>query len=298
MDATPTGRMAGRTPHPTIPPALAEVSRWLRCPQCAAAPLHPQDRSLRCPSGHCFDVARQGYVSLLTGARRRHRGDSPAMVTSRERFLGRDHYRPLRSTLTSLAVELAPGEPRLVLDLAGGTGHYLAGLLDGLTEHWGLTVDLSTAALRRATRAHPRGCGVATDVWGRLPLVSRSAAVVLNVFGPRNVAEVDRVLAEDGVFLVAGAAPGHLHELGPLAGIGVDPRRRERLEAALHPFELLARQPVTWRLALSRAELAELVLMGPGAHHADPGELRATIARLPALTGVTASIDVAAFRRR
>ncbi|GAA1102598.1 MULTISPECIES: putative RNA methyltransferase [Pseudonocardia] len=56
---------------------------------------------MRCPSGHAFDIARTGHLSLLPG-RRRHRGDTAAMVDDREAFLTGDHYRPLRSTITAL----------------------------------------------------------------------------------------------------------------------------------------------------------------------------------------------------
>ncbi|WP_139324231.1 MULTISPECIES: putative RNA methyltransferase [unclassified Pseudonocardia] len=256
-------------------------------------------RNLACPAGHSFDIARQGYVSLLRGGRRRHRGDSTAMVARREHFLGQDHYRPLRSTLTSVAVELAPTEPRLVVDLAGGTGHYLSAVLDGLTQHWGLTTDLSPAALRRAARAHPRAAAIASDAWEELPLAPGTAAHVLNVFGPRNITEIDRVLADDGVLLIATAAPDHLHELRRLDGtLGVAPRKRERLQAALRAFEPVIRQPVTWRLALSRPEVANLLGMGPTGHHLDEREIEAQVARLPPLVGVTASIDVVGLRRR
>lgn len=34
------------------------------CPLCAS-PLHREERSYTCPNGHCFDVAKEGYVHLL-----------------------------------------------------------------------------------------------------------------------------------------------------------------------------------------------------------------------------------------
>ena len=34
------------------------------CPVCMRA-LMRSERSLRCEAGHCFDLARQGYVNLL-----------------------------------------------------------------------------------------------------------------------------------------------------------------------------------------------------------------------------------------
>ena len=36
----------------------------LTCPVCGGV-LHREERSLRCGAGHCYDIARQGYVNLL-----------------------------------------------------------------------------------------------------------------------------------------------------------------------------------------------------------------------------------------
>lgn len=219
------------------------------------------------------------------------------MVAARERFLGRDHYRALRSTVTALAVEHAPRRPHLVVDLAGGIGHYLSPVVEARPSAWGLTIDLSRAALRRAARAHPRAGAVAADVWRPLPLVPESTAVVLSIFGPRPVAEIGRVLVENGVAVVANAMPDHLWELRDLVGaIGVDPRKAERMSTAFGAFERLAHQVVTWRLALSRDDVEAAVAMGPSAHHLDHSRLLAEIEELPDVIGVTAAIEVSVLR--
>ena len=58
------------------------------CPVCGAA-LAPQGAAWRCVQGHCFDVARQGYVNLLTVTQKhsRHPGDTREMVAARRAFL-------------------------------------------------------------------------------------------------------------------------------------------------------------------------------------------------------------------
>ena len=54
---------------------LADVLLYLRCPACAADLTHaPQ--VLRCRAGHVFDIARHGYVNLLTG-KVAFKGDAP-----------------------------------------------------------------------------------------------------------------------------------------------------------------------------------------------------------------------------
>lgn len=231
MDFHPTGHPAGPlacTTETGTNGALDTVTRWLRCPHCRDAPLHRGGRALTCPHAHNFDIARRGYVSLLPG-RRPHHGDGPAMVAARERFLGQDHYRPLRSTITALTAQHTPARAELVVDLAG-TGHYLAPVLDALPTAHGAVIDLSTPSLRRATRAHPRAVALAADLRGELPLASRSAGVALSVFGPRPAGEIARVLATDGVLVLATARDEHLRELQAHVGaLGIDPRKRERL---------------------------------------------------------------------
>lgn len=248
MDHSSTGQPAGSLPYTDTNTnaeagALRAVTRWLRCPHCATGPLRATGETLRCPSRHSFDVARQGYVSLLAGDRRRD-GDGPHMVTAREHFLSSDHYRALRSTIVAMVAEHAGPEPQLVVDLAGGTGHYLAAVLDTHPAAWGLTIDLSPAALRRAARSHRRAAAVAADVEQPLPLATGSAGVVLSVFGPRPPGEIARLLAPGGVLVIASALSEHLHELRDRLGtIAVHPDKRARLERTFGEFTRLAEQP-------------------------------------------------------
>jgi 23S rRNA (guanine745-N1)-methyltransferase len=86
------------------------------------------------------------------------------MVAARDCFLGRGHYHPLAAAVRSLAAQHDPGPPGLVVDLAGGTGYYLAYILDALPRRHGLCIDLSVPALQRAARACP---------WGQTPATSR-----------------------------------------------------------------------------------------------------------------------------
>ena len=104
----------------------------------------------------------------------------------------------------------AAAGPGVVLDLAGGTGYYLAAVLATLPGRTGICLDLSKPALRKAARAHSRAVAVGSDVWRRFPLADRSAAVVLSVFGPRNMAETIRVLDPAGIFLLVTPDSQHL----------------------------------------------------------------------------------------
>ena len=81
------------------------------CPLCGQT-LAIGASPWRCPNGHCFDVARQGYVNLLPVQQKhaRHPGDTPAQVAARKRFLDAGFYAPIRDTaLALLQPHLPPG---------------------------------------------------------------------------------------------------------------------------------------------------------------------------------------------
>ena len=56
----------------------------LTCPVCGGV-LHREERSLRCDAGHCYDIARQGYVNLLRSnqSKSKRHGDDKRMVAAR-----------------------------------------------------------------------------------------------------------------------------------------------------------------------------------------------------------------------
>jgi 23S rRNA (guanine745-N1)-methyltransferase len=270
--------------------ALDEVLGVLRCPACGGA-LERRAGAVGCARGHSFDVARQGYLSLVAGGRTAPAGDTADMVAARERFLGSGHFEPLATALADLLEHGFDGRGAVV-DLGAGTGWYLARALDRFATAAGVALDVSKPALRRAARAHPRAAAVACDAWGPLPLRDHAAGAVLNVFAPRNAAEIARVLRADGAAVIVTPGPSHLRELvGPLGLVRVDPGKDERLErqlaATLEPIE---REEVRWRIRLDRDGVRAAAAMGPSAFHVAADELDRRLAELPAAVDVTADV--------
>src|SRR5690349_12855486 len=119
---------------------LADVVDLLRCPVCGDG-LACGERSVRCPAGHVFDVARQGYAGLLTGGAHAGTADTAAMVAARAEFLGGGHFAPLAELIADRAAERAPGGG-CVLDAGAGTGYYLSAVLDRLPGTPGVALDV------------------------------------------------------------------------------------------------------------------------------------------------------------
>lgn len=278
---------------------LDDVLPVLCCPHCGLS-LQAAEASVRCSAGHGFDVARQGYLSLLPGDARLGSADTAEMVAARERFLGDGHFEPLAGALSAEAVRALEARPGgAILDLGAGTGWYLARVLERAPGRSGLALDLSKHALRRAARAHDRIGAVAADAWRTLPVREGAAALALSVFAPRNAAELARVLRPGGALIVVVPTDRHLIELiEPLALVSVDERKRERLNAQLDPhLRAQGVRRLEWTLQLSRAGVRDIVAMGPSARHAEPAALEEAILSLSEPVAVTASVQISLHGR-
>lgn len=186
------------------------------CPLCGG-PLADNGSGLRCPAGHCFDRAREGYVHLLPVGQKHSKapGDDKAMVASRRSFLDKGWYQPLRDALCALAVELT-GQSPVVLDAGCGEGYYTAGVREALLRA-GKTpltagVDISKFSLQRAAKRYT-GIEFAVASAYRLPAADASVDLLLNVFSPLAIEEFFRVLRPGGYFLYVVPAAMHLWEM-------------------------------------------------------------------------------------
>lgn len=275
---------------------LADVIDLLRCPHCGGD-LALGDRTARCAEGHSFDVARQGYLNLLPGDARTGSADTAAMVRARADFLAGGHYTPIAAAVADAAVAASPAGD--AIDLGAGTGYYLAAVLERLPSARGLALDVSKHALRVAARADPRIGAVGCDAWAGLPVRDAAAALVINVFAPRDPAELARVLAPGGSLVVVTPNRGHLVELVSAVGmLTVQERKRERLESKLGTlFEAAGETAVERTLVLDHADVAALVAMGPSARHLNEQQVAERVAALPDPLAVTLSVTVATYRR-
>jgi 23S rRNA (guanine745-N1)-methyltransferase len=311
---------------------LADIVDYLVCPVCRAG-LRLGDGVLRCAGGHAFDVARQGYVSLLVGSRPPGTADSANMVAARAAFLEAGHYSPLAGavadvvrehigrknapleresfTETNDGAELrayrgagmeagyglgSSGGPEpdrnnvedrhamgrtapVIVDAGAGTGHYLATVLNAVSDGIGMAFDVSKHAVRRAARVHPRAGAFVADVWRPLPIRDGVADVVIDVFAPRNGPEFRRILRPDGVVVVVTPARTHLSPLVEELGLlTVDEEKERRVARSMEGFAETGRRSIAFDMELGPGEIAQVVAMGPSAWHTGAADLDKRIA--------------------
>lgn len=293
-----------------VPRSLPAVLSALRCPLCGRE-LALSGSALRCPQRHTFNIARQGYLSLLADAKARS-GDDDAMMIARDRFLGSGAYAPLRDAIVQAALGESGGpqthraDGAHIVDAGSGSGYYLAGVLaanEGAeTAGWGFGFDSAVRGARLTAKCHPRAVAATWDAFRPFPLADRCADIVLDIFSPRNPSEFARVLAPGGRLVVAHPRADHLAELRAAVPdmVGIDPEKERRLHAALDPlFTEDHRQELAFEVALTPDRAADLIGMTPSARHvsaADRSERLAAEGALPA--AVTAAVTVSRWEPR
>ena len=270
------------------------------CPHCAA-PLERGERAYTCPSGHCFDRAREGYVHLLPANRMHSKmpGDDKGMAAARSRFLRSGYYAPLRDALCALALAHTAGLERpAVLDAGCGEGYYTAGLYEALTAAGRRPrlagVDLSKPSVRHAAKGLAEAEFAVASVY-RLPVGDGAVDLLVDCFSPLALEEFRRVLRPEGAFFYVTPAARHLWELKQVLYDAPYPNREEAV--AYEGFDYLDIVPVEARLPLpDRQTIADLFQMTPY-YWKTPREGARRLAELDWLD-VTAAFRIHVFRRR
>ena len=263
----------------------------LICPICGKE-LNPMEKSFVCPDRHSFDVARQGYINLLT-VQRKHSlapGDTREQVLSRRAFLEAGYYAPIARTLVETARKY--GVSGEILDVGCGEGYYSARLADAL----GLPLtglDISKEAVRCAAakyKNHQWLCATAAHI----PVTDGAAGLVTSLFALTLPEEFNRVLEKDGLYFQVLAAEDHL--LGLKSIIYEELHHKEKDTVPELPgFRRLESIPIRFDFTVEGEQVRNLFSMTP--HVFRIGKTGAARLAETTLLSDTASCMLNVFRR-
>ncbi|NVK44288.1 MAG: methyltransferase domain-containing protein [Oceanospirillaceae bacterium] len=240
------------------------------CPVCRQ-PLEASERQLRCPQGHSFDRARQGYWNLLLVQRKRSRdpGDNAAMVQARREFLDQGHYAPLSDRVNELLCETLGGRTTAarLLDLGCGEGYYSTRLEQALqaagipSEIIGL--DISKHAVRAACQ-RSRSIQWLVASGADMPVPDGSLDAISLLFSRLMPEPLAKALKPGGLLLIAWPGDDHLIELRRLIYREVRPSAYDPLAQLGDAFRLRSHEQVCYPFSLdSRESISTLLDMTP-----------------------------------
>ena len=231
----------------------------LICPICGNQ-LHKADRSFVCENRHSFDIARQGYVNLLT-VQQKHSlapGDTREQVLSRRSFLEADFYAPIARTLIDTAVKY--GVSGEILDIGCGEGWYSAQLAQALDLP--LTgLDISKEAVRCAAAKYKNACWLCATA-AHIPVPDASAGLVTSLFALTLPEEFHRVLAPDGLYFQVLAAEDHLLGLKSIIYDELHHKEKDTVPE-LPGFERLESFPIRFSFTVAGDQIQNLFSMTP-----------------------------------
>ena len=229
------------------------------CPVCSQR-LRREERRYTCPQGHSFDIARQGYVNLLT-VQQKHSldpGDTRQQVMARRAFLEAGFYAPISQALNQAALDYgAQGE---ILDVGCGEGYYSARLASALGSP--LTgLDISKEAVRCAAgqyKAYAWLCATAAHI----PVPDGSVGTLSSLFALTLPGEFRRVLRKNGLFLQVLAAEDHLLGLKSIV-YDVLTHKQKDTAPALPGFALLESRQIRFNFTAEGEQIQRLFAMTP-----------------------------------
>lgn len=235
---------------------MAEVSKdqtIFACPHCGLGLVHTKTDA-KCPNGHSFDRAREGYFNLIVSGRispTTTSGDTADSLAARRRFLATGAYRPLADALVDTLGEL--NGP--VLDVGCGEGYYLS----HVDTAYKYGIDISKRGIQMASKAYPHTNFVVGNAY-RLPVLTRSCHAVFSVFAPHSHEEFQRVLIPGGKWVTITPGPQHLVEMRPLRKETIVEREQKRESPP--PLSESARR-IHFQLDLTKVSAEDLFSMTP-----------------------------------
>ena len=263
----------------------------LLCPLCGQ-PLELVDKRYLCPKNHSFDLARQGYVNLLT-VQQKHSlnpGDTREQVLSRREFLEAGHYAPIAQALIEEAREL--GITGQILDVGCGEGYYSARLADALGAP--LTgLDISKEAVRCAAAKY-KGKQWLCATAAHIPVEDGSVELLTSLFALTLPEEFRRVLGEGGCYFQVLAAEDHLLGLKSIIYDQLN-HKEKNTQPELPGFALVKSRPIRFSFTVEGQQVRNLFSMTP--HVFRIGREGAERLRKTEMLTDTASCVLNVFRR-
>ncbi|GAC1390000.1 MAG: 23S rRNA (guanine(745)-N(1))-methyltransferase [Ktedonobacteraceae bacterium] len=268
--------------------------RILTCPVCQTH-FTQVGNTLKCDKAHTFDIAKEGYINLLTKKLPDSMGDTKEMLTARRAFLERGHYQPLVTAINTLVHDYLKAESGAdnglpssnILDAGCGEGYYLGQLQHYLERHLPdapceyIGLDIAKEAMHMAAKRYKKVQFLVANLKERLVFANDSLHILLNIFAPRNIDDFSRIIKLGGIAIVVIPAPQHLQQLRRRLGLlSIEEHKQEHvIEQFSARFTYSGAIAVDETLHLNKQEIMQAVMMTPNYWHMSD-EIKGAMAKL------------------
>ncbi len=235
---------------------------FFACPICQSSMhVYEQDR-LVCVANHSFDIAKQGYVNMLThGATSKY---SKSLFESRKAVIDSGIYDVIEAKIAERVVSA-----NTVLDTGCGEGSHLARIMAEKSKGIGFGIDIAKEGIVAAARHYPQQIWCVGDL-AKSPFAPSSFDVILNILSPANYDEFKRLLAPNGCVIKVVPQSGYLQELRAqlYADSSKETYSNEQIVARFRDsFHKVDVERITYTVPLAKELVAALLEMTPMGWH-------------------------------
>lgn len=246
---------------------------FFKCPVCGKL-LEEIPDEYKCPDGHSFDIAREGYVNLLAPAGHgKVPGDNPIMVSARRRFLDCGYYENLRRAVAETVSRLNFEHNKNIFaaDAGCGEGYYTSGIaaaldLKGISAS-AAGIDISKRAVKAAAKRYKNVRFAVAGIFD-MPFPDGCADVLTSIFAPICKTEFLRVVKPGGYLVIV--SPGRNHLFGLKKLLYEKPYLNEEKEYRQNGFVKVRADRVKSRITVKGGGIRDLFAMTPYYYNTDP----------------------------
>lgn len=239
----------------------------LQCPYCHQSLKVEEEKSLKCEKKHTFDVAKQGYINLVTNGIKTSY-DKTLFASRYEIISSIGLYDELQKELVASITKEIKKESITIIDIGCGEGSHLNQLKERLADKniTGIGIDISKDAILAASKHYDAFTWLVGDL-ANLPIQNNSVDIILDILSPSNYKEFLRILAKDGLVLKVVPASDYLKEIREV--IYDDPKKHRYIQEEnimqlfYQHFNNVKETRITYTKQLSPSEMEHLIKMTP-----------------------------------
>jgi len=234
---------------------------YLRCPLCYSS-FKLINKSLICQCGHCFDIAKKGYINF--SQRRTERVYGNDLFKNRNKVFEMGLFTPVVNVLKQLISEYSFPDNSIMLDAGCGEGYYTRNIsYPNCNKRIGL--DLAKEGIVMASTKDKEGLYLVADL-ANIPIKDNSVGLILDVFTPANYKEFKRVLNTGGIVVKIIPKEEYLIELREIASGLLRKEEYDSSEVSHYTernMDIIASKRITYSQSVSVNEAKIIASMTP-----------------------------------
>jgi 23S rRNA (guanine745-N1)-methyltransferase len=226
-------------------------------------------QSLVCRNQHCFDIAKHGYVNLLS------RGNCTKYdkkIFEYRRLISKGGlFNPLYVAVSQIIMNQHSSDELIsILDAGCGEGSHLNNIQIEISQKKNNTllavgIDISKEGISIAAAGYSNAIWCVADI-ANCPFESQQFKFILNILSPANYSEFQRLISDNGLVIKVVPDQDYLKELREIFYKGSDKQVYSNSHTTSHfneQFKLLDVERIRYQLNLSEPLIEPLLGMTP-----------------------------------